>query len=262
MVVNMSDIAKFPMWQVNIEKQTVERKEGAVATERRLRIIANDTQVANLAMSPSMEKEAVIGFLLSEGYVKSLDEIKKLELKGDEMIVSIKTEKFEIQREIIQTTECTGGWRARLLLENPKITATSKFSSAIITKILKEFQDMSKVWRSTGGVHSAAIATFEGAIVAFTEDISRYVAVDKVIGQAALSGIDFTNTIVISSGRQPADIVLKVARVGIPVIISRTAPLDSGVEAAQKTGLTLIGFARGTKMNIYTHPERINQLSG
>jgi len=115
---------------------------------------------------------------------------------------------------------------------------------------------MSKIFRATGGTHSAAIFE-DGKLVAFAEDVGRRNAVNKVIGIAALRKINFSRSVLVSSGRQAADMVLKAARVGIPIITSIAAPLYSGVEVAKKTGITLICFARGQRMNVYSNPERI-----
>jgi len=115
---------------------------------------------------------------------------------------------------------------------------------------------MSKVFKTTGGTHSAAI--FEnGKLIAFAEDVGRHNAVDKVIGMAALGKTDFSKSVLVSSGRQPANMVLKAARVGIPIIASIAAPIYSGIEAARKTGVTLICFVRGQRINVYSNPERV-----
>lgn len=253
----MSNTIKISALRLTAEKK-IEKREEFVPIERRLRILVNGELIANLAMSPSLEKEAAIGYLLGEGYVKTLEEIEKMELNGDDIrITTTKTSDFEIQKEFILTTDCTGGWRAKLSSQAPNIMSNYKFSPEIAFKMLKEFQERSKGWKITGGVHAAMLVTAKGKVVAFTEDVSRYVAIDKVIGIAALNKVDFEKCMLVSSGRLPADMVLKAARVGIPLVISRTAPLDSGIEAAQKTGLTLIGFARGNRMNIYSHSERV-----
>jgi FdhD protein len=99
--------------------------------------------------------------------------------------------------------------------------------------------------------------TSEGKLITYAEDIGRHNAVDKVIGTVALKNIGFSDKFLASSGRLTGDIVLKAARVGIPVLASLSAAVSSGVEAARLTGLTLIGFVRGTRMNVFTHPERV-----
>ena len=253
----MSNVTRIFALRFDAEKKVVEKKEEYVPIEKRLHIFVNEEVIASLIMSPSFEKEAAIGYLLGEGYIQTIKEIQKINFNGDNVKIAIEAKDFELQKEFIQSTDCIGGCRARLSVQMPKIINETKFSPEIIFKMLKELQERSKEWKATGGVHSALLSTAEGEVVAFVEDISRFVAIDKIIGMAALSNINFKKCMAVSSGRLPAEMVLKTARVGIPAVISRTAPLDSGIEAAEKTGLMLIGFARGKRMNIYTHSERI-----
>jgi FdhD protein len=89
------------------------------------------------------------------------------------------------------------------------------------------------------------------------EDVGRHNAVDKVIGKGLLAGVSFARSFLISTGRLSADIVVKCAMAGIPLVASKAAPLESGIVAAEMSGLTLVGFARGSRLNVYTCPERV-----
>jgi FdhD protein len=91
----------------------------------------------------------------------------------------------------------------------------------------------------------------------FGEDVGRHNAVDKVVGAGVLEGLDFGGCVLVSSGRLSGEIVLKAARVGVPVVVSVAGPLESGVRIAEAAGITLVGFVRGRRLNVYTHGERI-----
>jgi formate dehydrogenase accessory protein FdhD len=106
-------------------------------------------------------------------------------------------------------------------------------------------------------VHAAAIYKADGSLVALAEDVGRHNAVDKVIGIAALNQTDFSECFLASSGRLSGDIVFKAAKVGLPIVASLAAALDSGIAMAEAAHLTLAGFVRGKRMNIYTFEERI-----
>ncbi|MFX0210247.1 MAG: formate dehydrogenase accessory sulfurtransferase FdhD, partial [Candidatus Hodarchaeota archaeon] len=97
----------------------------------------------------------------------------------------------------------------------------------------------------------------EGRLVALAEDVGRHNTIDKIMGIGILARIKFSNSVVVSSGRQPADMVLKVARMRIPLVVSLAGPIRSGIIAAQNTGLTLVCFVRQRQIKIYSHPDRI-----
>ena len=122
--------------------------------------------------------------------------------------------------------------------------------------VFREFHDRSELYHITGCVHSAALSDGKN-IIAFAEDIGRHNAIDKVIGYALLEGIDFSGKIMLASGRLSSEMASKCSVWGIPVIASRTAPTDKAVEIAEKRGMTLVGFVRSNRLNIYSHPQRI-----
>jgi FdhD protein len=116
--------------------------------------------------------------------------------------------------------------------------------------------DEGTVYKLTGGVHVAALFE-EGRFVAIAEDVGRHNTIDKVIGIGIQANINFSHSVLVSSGRQPADMVLKAARVSIPIIVSIAGPIRSGIIAAKNTGVTLVCFARNHQLKIYTSPDRI-----
>jgi FdhD protein len=118
------------------------------------------------------------------------------------------------------------------------------------------------VFKRTGGTHAAALLDSKGEVLAFSEDIGRHNAVDKVIGEASLKRISLEQTILASTGRLSAEIVCKAVNVSIPVVVSLASSTDKGIEVAEKRGLTLIGFVRGERFNVYSHPERIKKIFG
>ncbi|TET64548.1 formate dehydrogenase accessory sulfurtransferase FdhD, partial [Candidatus Aerophobetes bacterium] len=125
-----------------------------------------------------------------------------------------------------------------------------------ITELMRKLQNRSRLYRSTGGAHTAALSDREDILI-LAEDIGRHNAVDKVLGQCILDSIALDDKIILTSGRVSSEIVLKIVRARIPVVISRSAPTMLGAKLASHLGVTLIGFARGRRMNIYTHEKRV-----
>ena len=112
-------------------------------------------------------------------------------------------------------------------------------------------------FRQTGGLHVAAIYKMDGSLVSLAEDVGRHNAVDKVIGMTALRKVDFGGCFVALSGRISGDVAFKAAKVGLSIVASLSAALSSGIATAEESNVTLAGFVRGKRLNVYTVPERI-----
>jgi FdhD protein len=141
----------------------------------------------------------------------------------------------------------------RLLKVKSNLTVKAK----IIFDSVKQLNFKAEGYRKTGGFHVAAIYKAGGQLVAMAEDVGRHNAVDKVIGMAALDDVDFGECFLALSGRMSGDVVFKAANVGLPIIASLSAALSSGIAMAESADLTLAGFVRGKRINIYACPERI-----
>ena len=118
------------------------------------------------------------------------------------------------------------------------------------------FQHHSLIYRTTGGVHSAALCDNRD-ILLFADDVGRHNAIDKIFGECMLRDIATNDRMIITSGRIPSEILLKVSKRRIPIIISISAPTNLGVKLAADLGITLIGFARGKRMNVYANGWRV-----
>jgi FdhD protein len=130
-----------------------------------------------------------------------------------------------------------------------------KYRADTILGLMRDFQKLPSVYHETGGVHMAAFAT--DRILYWADDVSRRNSVDKVIGKVFQSDIDLHDGIFVSSGRISSDIVIRMIKTGVELIASVSAPMDKAIRLAEYYGITLCGFARGRRMNIYTHSDRV-----
>jgi len=142
-----------------------------------------------------------------------------------------------------------------------KVRSDLRVTPAQVLSLSKGFQGASELYRTTHGVHSAALCDRQKILV-FAEDIGRHNAVDKVLGRCLLDGIPVSDRILITSGRISSEILFKTAGSGIPVLVSKSAPTDLGVDLARELGITLIGLVRGGGMNVYAGEERIDLPPG
>lgn len=233
-----------------------EEIEDYIVVEKKVRVSVNGKEVISLYCTPSMIKELIIGFFLTEEIIKGEFCAEKINIEyGNDIMVDIPVEGDISTDGMTITSGCIGG----ITFAKKRLgTIKDAFSiTAGMLKILfKEFQQRSEIFRLTGGVHSAALSDGEKILV-FAEDIGRHNAVDKVIGSAILESIPFVKKLILVSGRLSSEIVSKCSRWGIPILASRAAPTDFAIEIAETSGITLVGFVRGDRMNVYANPQRI-----
>lgn len=229
--------------------------EEVISNDQEIKILVNKTVIGTFSMSPNHLKEFVVGYLLGEGLLSSKDDITKLEIEDRTIEVETDLADFDLRRELVMSSDCFGGMRSKIDLTK-KVEADYKISKEMVLEASKKLKESSTVWSATGGTHIAALVTEDDFIA--IEDVSRHVAIDKVVGAAELQEIDFSNSFMFSSGRMPGDMIIKIARVGIPIIASKSAPTSSGYMVGEEANVTIIGFVRGNRFNIYTHPERIS----
>ena len=138
-----------------------------------------------------------------------------------------------------------------------QIVSDLKISSVAIFDALDRINEGALLWRRTGGTHSAMVLCEAGEVASFCEDVSRSSAVDKATGAALFSGADLSRSVLITTGRLSSLMVSKAARAGFPIIVSRAAPLNTGVELARRLDMTLAAFARRPKLYVYSGDGRI-----
>ncbi len=250
---------------VRLNHGVLETIEDTVVKETALTIYFNEQELVTLLCTPEHLDELAIGFLTSEGLLKNPEEISKVYLDHQQGIIRIAAVKSEslaqklfLKRYI--TTGCGKGTTFYHIMDSTLVKNTSSelaMTAEQIFRLLKKMQEASTLYHETGGVHSAALAQGDEIIV-FREDVGRHNAVDKIFGRCFLDQIALDNKVLLTSGRISSEILLKVAKRGVGMLISRAAPTDLAVKLAQELGITLIGFVRGMRMNIYSHKARVN----
>jgi len=257
-----------------IKKNEKTDEKDTVLIESPIDLIVNSEPLVNIICLPSDLKELALGFLFSIGIVNSIENVK--EIKVDELTNKINvilhdSIGFNVQnlnlnpvsRVVDTTCGISSPWRdlIKKALDESKNSAEGrediKVKSDLIFSSIKEMQKHTTLYRETGGCHGAAIFDNEGRLLGCKEDIGRHNAIDKVIGDLLLKKQDFNDVILTSTGRLTGDTVLKAIRAKIPIVVSLSAAVESGIRLAFVYGITLIGFVRGSRMNIYTHSNRI-----
>lgn len=229
--------------------------DDVLAAEKRLVIFLGGKELISLYCTPAMIVELIAGFFFSQGLLREGISPDDMDIDyGDEIRVDIvNTGVVPKEGALIRHL---GGIGIETRREFGKVADDFSIQAFAFKTIFSEFQRKSELFRLTGCFHSAAISDGD-SILAFAEDVGRHNAVDKVIGVCILNKVPFTGKLLLVSCRISSEIVAKCLRCGIPVLASMAAPTDIAADMAEKGGVTLIGFVRRDRMNIYTNFQRV-----
>ena len=244
---------KVPCTRITDEQ--VEEILHEVVEEIPYALFVNGRHMMTAMMTPADLEDFVTGFLFTEQVIKGPEEIESIRVEKNRISV-ITTNLFRVVGPKKTILSGCGGSTSYLDSEKlPNIRSDFSIGSGCIADLIKQTLT-SELHQLTGGIHVVALAGAEG-IITVSEDIGRHNALDRVIGYGLRNGIDFSRTFIIVSGRVSSEMARKCLIANIPIIASRGATTTLALEVAVKNGLTIVGFVRGSKMNVYTHMKRI-----
>ena len=212
-------------------------------------------------MCTPVELEAMaVGFLYNEGIIESMNEVEDVRVceHGDNVDVWL-NRSVEQPTSWRRTSGCTGGITAVDALARVDVSFEGdqpKFPPETIGHLVEQLFNSQSLYRETGGVHTSALSDGE-KIVVVAEDIGRHNTLDKIAGLCLMNQISPETRILITTGRISSEMLQKAARMNVPILISRTSPSSLSIEMAERYGITLIGYARRHRFNVYTNPQRV-----
>jgi FdhD protein len=239
-------------------------REDDIAAEYPLTFRLDGEEFATIVCTPSDLEDLAVGFLASEGVIRTPDDLRSLDIDPQRGFVYA-----ELRRKASFSQayygkrfigSCCGKSRQFYFQSDVRTARTSvsrtRLAPAQCAALMEELQRRSAAFRQTGGVHNAALCTPEELLVV-RADIGRHNALDKVYGSALRSRIPTADKIVAFSGRISSEVALKAAKIGVGLLLSKSAPTDLALKLADDLGITCVGFIRGGEMNVYTHAHRI-----
>ena len=234
------------------------RKDEALAVEIPYKVMLNDNEIGASMVLPTGLEEFGPGFLFGQGYIASPEQVVEVWVCPEGKIsVYADVPEDSAPKEVIITSGCGGtGKISKDMLEGafkPLDEATITFPE--VREFILEVLNRSKLGQETHCVHGCGFWA-DGKLKAFFEDVGRHNAVDKIIGAILLGRFSPAGAIY-TTGRLTSDMVLKCARIGIPIVMSRTAPSSLGLAIARKAGVTLAAYARPDRLNVFNRPDRI-----
>ncbi|KAB7709157.1 formate dehydrogenase accessory sulfurtransferase FdhD [Bacillus aerolatus] len=240
--------------------------EDSIVTEYPVTIKINGEEFVTMVCTPEYIEDMVIGYLASEGIVRKYEDIQHIWMQEKEGFVHIKTNKlnpfsrnFQNKRYI---TSCCGMSRQGFVFVNDALTAKKmdtihvKLTPEDCFRLMDEMQKSAIIFQKTGGVHNASLCDLNGCVLS-RMDIGRHNALDKIYGYCLKNNITLSDKVLVFSGRISSEILLKVAKIGCEVVLSKSAPTERALQLAEELGITTVGFIRKQSLNVYTCPARI-----
>lgn len=245
---------------------TFTEEKDLMAVEFPLTIYINDIEFATLVCTPDYLEDLVIGFLASEGVIRSFNDIKTINIDDRSGLCHIESTR-EINPDFFQFTKrvlssCCGKSRQFYFQNDMQM---SKISNSEITltpgqvlALQQELQESSDIFKETGGIHNASISSPDGMLL-HRGDIGRHNALDKLYGYFLRNKMPVHDKVLVFSGRISSEILTKASKIGVGLVLSKAAPTDLAIKLADDLNITAIGFIRKNSFNVYSHPWRIQK---
>ncbi|SFI06704.1 FdhD protein [Tindallia magadiensis] len=249
---------------IRVRDNIGEEIDDQVAKEKPFTLYINNEEFVTLLCSGENLEYLMIGFLYSEGFIKTMEDIKSIRIEDtlgygyidiSEQVFS----KMKIHGKRTLTSGCGKGTVFYDVLDSltaKPVKDQFHVEANHVLDLSNRFNKNSVLFKETGGVHACALCD-EKKILLFHEDIGRHNALDKIIGHAMKDNISLQGKWLLTSGRISSEMLIKTAKQGIAMIVSRSAPTDLSVELAERMNITLVGFARGNRMNVYANSDRV-----
>lgn len=246
--------------------QKTRKMTDCVVAEKAITVMIDKVGSFTIMATPTDMEALAVGFVYAEGIINGFQDC--LTVSRDENLsfvvgVEVQNPTQITKRNMIVASSCgMCGVRniEKMLADIPECKNTLSISADRLIEISKTMRSMQKLFKTTGGAHAAAVFDASGTIMALGEDIGRHSAFDKAIGKCLMAELETKGCGVVLSGRVSLEMVTKAARAGIELIGAVSAPSSFAIEAAKKWNLTLCGFVRPGRMNVYTHSERVRNV--
>jgi len=228
-----------------------------VPSEMQLTIYVNLRELVTILCTPTKLNFLVLGFLYAEGIISSLGDVMAMRVCDEESEVDVRLSNPEYElptQKRTLTSGCGGG--ATFKTQAQKVDADLIVTPKEVLSLMKQLLEQMDLYRLSGGVHGSALADTRNLLVV-AEDIGRHNTFYKIQGECLMRGIETRDRLLLSTGRVSSEMLLKAAGMQIPVVVSRTSPTGRGISLARDLGISLVGYARGGRLLVYSHPERL-----
>lgn len=255
---------------VRVEEHSTKPAMDRVAAELPLEVRLEGEPFSVIMRTPGADEDLAVGFLFTEGVIRSASEVRRVEFAEAPNVINVRLsrERAEILPELLGqrrqvTTNSSCGMCGRRSLESlevngPPLPVKWSVRRDVVASLPTQLRVAQRTFDETGGLHAAGLFGIDAHLEISAEDVGRHNAVDKLLGRMLMAGrTPLETSLLFVSGRSSFEIIQKAFLGGIPFVAAVSAPSSLAIDLARKTGITLLGFVRDDRFNIYSHPERI-----
>jgi len=224
-------------------------------SEMALAIYINRQELVTILCTPTKLNCLVLGFLFTEGIISGTGDVANMRVCEEESLadVMLSNSEYELPTQRTLTSGCGGGTTFKT--QGQRVDSDLVAAPKEVLSLMKQLQKQTALYQLCGGVHASALSDTTNLLVV-TEDIGRHNTLDKIQGECLLRGLSTRDRLLLSTGRISSEMLLKAAKMQAPVVVSRHSPTGAAVSLARDLGIALVGHARGSRLSVYSHPER------
>lgn len=232
---------------------------GKLGQEIALTIYLDQVELATLMCSPDRLNFLVAGFLRSEGIINKLEDLALMRVCDEEQVVDVRLMRpRQLTSKRILTAGCGGGVTFDDGADLKPVESELSVGPDQVLDCMRQLQRLYGGRSEQSGVHVSGLANGR-ELVAIARDVGRHNTLDKIWGQCLFQGIETAGRVLLTTGRLSSEMVLKAARMGVPIAASLNSPTTKAVELGERLGITLVGYVRGSRLSVYSHPRRLQR---
>ena len=233
-----------------------QREKVAVPGEMPLTIFINGQETVTILCTPTRLTHLVLGFLYLEGIINDTKEVDHLRVCEDEPVADVRLSKTNYKEPPRRTLTSGCGSSVSFKPQEQRVDSDLTITAEEVLSLMKQLYQQQDLFQLGGGIHSSALCNRK-QILALAEDIGRHNTLDKIMGECLLRKLPTRDCILLTTGRISSEMLLKAARMKVPIVVSRGSPTERAISLGNDLGITVIGYARGNRLSVFSGEGRI-----
>jgi len=233
-----------------------QREKVAVPGEMPLTIFINGQETVTILCTPTRLTHLVLGFLYLEGVINDMKEVDSLRVCEDEPVADVRLSKTDYKEPPRRTLTSGCGSGVSFNAREQRVESDLTITPEEVLSLMKQLYQQQDLFQLGGGIHSSALCNRK-QILALAEDIGRHNTLDKIMGECLMRKLPTRDCLLLTTGRVSSEMLLKAARMKVPIVVSRGSPTEHAISLGKDLGITVIGYARGNRLSVFSGEGRI-----